>query len=285
MIPKEENLDFARQFDHIIIEYGRSLFNSDGLSNLIRDYFKLKSLGIKVSFVSHGSDIRIPSLHVEMIQDSVHKNVSTGLNKILEQNASNLLDFIKDSDAKHFVSTPDLLNFDKDAVWIPTLARNSCTQISRSNFASSKRRLVVAHAPTDPAVKGSRIVLEILRKLADKGIIILLELNVRRGTREYEQILRRCDVLVDSLGLGFYGASGVETIASGRVLLCGIMKELQVQDSQWEKISINKEDLEQKIYLLAKDPFYYGELQDASAKIFTKYHLGGFGSQNIISQV
>jgi hypothetical protein len=284
-IPKKDNFDFVQQFDHIIIEYGSSLFDSNGIAFLMRDYLKLKSLGINVSFVSHGSDIRIPSMHVEMIPNSVHKDVSPELNKILEENATQLLDFIKHTDAKHFVSTPDLLNFDKDAIWIPALSRSSCSEMSGSNFSSSNRRLVVAHAPTDPAFKGSRIILEMLRKLADQGIIILLELSVRRGTREYEQVLRRCDVLVDSLGLGFYGASGVETIASGRVLLCGIMKELQVQDSQWEKISIDKDNLEQKIRLLAKNPSFYSELQDASSKIFRKYHSGSFGSENIISQV
>jgi hypothetical protein len=285
IIPKEDTFKFVKQFDHVIIEYGQSLFGPQSLRNLKIDFYKLKSLKLKVSFMSHGSDIRIPSMHISKEPESIHKNVSPELNRILEASSYSLLEFIKNSGSKHFVSTPDLLFYDKSAIWTPTLSRYSCAAMTRSNYSSTGRRLIVAHAPTDPAFKGSRVILETLRGLATRGVIVLIEMTGTRSTREFESVLLRCDVLVDSLGLGFYGASGVETMASGRVLLSGITEELQELDHDWRKISINSEDLAEKIIRLADDIAYYSELQDAASNLFERYHSGAFAVNQFIKNI
>ena len=88
--------------------------------------------------------------------------------------------------------------------------------------ASDGAELVVAHAPTDRQVKGTRHVEEAVAELQREGLPIRLDL-IEGVTRD--EVLRRvaeADVVVDQVLIGWYGAFAVEAMALGRPVLAYI---------------------------------------------------------------
>jgi glycosyltransferase involved in cell wall biosynthesis len=82
--------------------------------------------------------------------------------------------------------------------------------------------LIVVHAPTDRAVKGSRHVDEAVSALRADGVAVRLDLL---GGMPREEAVRRtaeADLVVDQLLLGWYGGFAVEAMALAKPVLCAI---------------------------------------------------------------
>jgi glycosyltransferase involved in cell wall biosynthesis len=82
--------------------------------------------------------------------------------------------------------------------------------------------LLVVHAPTNRAVKGTRHVEEAVAALRSEGVAVRLDL-LEGVTRE--QVMARtaqADLVVDQLLLGWYGGFAVEAMALARPVLCAI---------------------------------------------------------------
>jgi glycosyltransferase involved in cell wall biosynthesis len=85
--------------------------------------------------------------------------------------------------------------------------------------------LVVAHAPTDRDVKGTAHVIEAVAQLRAEGVAVTLDLIEGVTRTEVLERLRRADVVVDQLLIGWYGAFAVEAMALGRPALCYIRED------------------------------------------------------------
>jgi len=85
--------------------------------------------------------------------------------------------------------------------------------------------LVVAHAPSDRAIKGTKHVVAAVEALRGEGVPIRLELI--EGVAHDEALARfeRADMAVDQLNLGWYGSFAVEMLALGRPVLCNIREQ------------------------------------------------------------
>jgi glycosyltransferase involved in cell wall biosynthesis len=87
---------------------------------------------------------------------------------------------------------------------------------------AERDELVVLHAPTDRAVKGSRHVEEAVATLRAEGVPVRLEL-VEGVSRD--ELLRRiagADIVVDQLLIGWYGGFAVEAMSLGKPVLSAI---------------------------------------------------------------
>jgi acetyl esterase/lipase len=85
--------------------------------------------------------------------------------------------------------------------------------------------LVVAHAPTDRDVKGTGHVIEAVEQLRAEGVPATLDLIEGVTHPEVLARLRRADVVVDQLLIGWYGAFAVEAMALGRPALCYLRED------------------------------------------------------------
>ncbi len=83
-------------------------------------------------------------------------------------------------------------------------------------------RMVVAHAPTNQAVKGTRYLIEAVQAVGDR-----VELDLISGASREETLTRmaRADLVVDQLILGWYGATAVEAMAIGRPVVAAILDD------------------------------------------------------------
>jgi len=120
--------------------------------------------------------------------------------------------------AVQIVSTVDLLADCTDGIWLP-IPHNLDWIRNKYGYGRTNRPLVIGHAPTNRAVKGTDVILEVLEKLRDDfdftlDLVEFLPWNVclsRKG---------RHDIFIDQLTLG-YGNNGVEAMALGKPVISG----------------------------------------------------------------
>jgi glycosyltransferase involved in cell wall biosynthesis len=105
------------------------------------------------------------------------------------------------------VSTPDLLEYAPDAIWIPNcIPWHGLSKINRNDD-----RVIIGHAPTDRFYKGTKYFLETMDKLKKKYPNVDCLLIENKPHKEAMQLLQTCDIVVDSVGfydkrqVGWYG--------------------------------------------------------------------------------
>lgn len=84
---------------------------------------------------------------------------------------------------------------------------------------------VLVHAPSDPVVKGTNVVLAAVDALHDSGVETRLELVQGRTHAEARAIYARADLAVDQLYAGWYGGFAVEAMALGVPVVSHIRDE------------------------------------------------------------
>jgi glycosyltransferase involved in cell wall biosynthesis len=86
----------------------------------------------------------------------------------------------------------------------------------------ARDELVVAHAPSDRAVKGTEHVIAAVNGLRSAGVSLRLDLIENVPHREAVARLGAADVVVDQLLLGWYGGVAVESMALGRPVVAHV---------------------------------------------------------------
>jgi hypothetical protein len=127
-----------------------------------------------------------------------------------------------------FYLNPDLREWLPGARFVPYASVDA--RRMTASPVPEREELIVAHAPTDQFVKGTRHVVEAVDALRREGLPVRLDLI--EGT-SHEDVLRRtaaADVVVDQLLLGWYGAFAIEAMAIGRPVLVYI-RENEADDN------------------------------------------------------
>jgi glycosyltransferase involved in cell wall biosynthesis len=120
-----------------------------------------------------------------------------------------------------FYLNPDLGEWLPGARFVP-YANVDVHAITPAPAPPARDELVVVHAPTNRAVKGSRHVVEATETLRAEGMRVRLELLEGMSHQEVRQRTAHADLVVDQLLLGWYGGYAVEAMALGRPVLCAI---------------------------------------------------------------
>src|SRR5215207_9456801 len=193
-------LDFEQfvtsTYSHAIIEANRPLFGPLHGADASYDIPILLNAGLIVALLSHGSDARIPSIHVELERWSPFPDMDDIVVNNLEETARRSVELYTSFPGPVFVSTPDLLDFIPDGKWCP----------------------VVAHAPNKSVIKGSDLMDPILSDLAQEGLIEYRRVeNV--DPADMPDVYCDSDIVVDQVRLGSYGVAACEAMAAGRVVL------------------------------------------------------------------
>ena len=126
-----------------------------------------------------------------------------------------------------FYLNPDLRRWLPGARFMP-YASVDARELEARNEPEGE--VVIAHAPTDVDIKGTRFVVAAVDQLQAEGLPVRLDLI--QGVDQAE-VLGRCaaaHIVVDQLLLGWYGGLAVEAMALGRPVLAYI-RELEPADN------------------------------------------------------
>ena len=252
----------ARQFEaasratHVLVEaeeppFGRLMGRSVG-----RQVDALLTRGVDVAYLAHGTDVRLPSRHAELSEWSYYRDPSVYLPRAEKLAARNIAQ-VTESGRCAFVSTPDLLLDLPDARWCPVAVDPERWRTARSR-RHADTPLRVIHAPSNPILKGTPLILPTLTKLQSEGIITY---TLIQGipSAEMPRVLADADVLLDQFRLGSYGVAACEAMAAGCVVVGQISQQVRerVLEQSGHSLPIveaTPHSLENVLRKLAADP-------------------------------
>lgn len=194
------------------------VFNTTLMPNCI-DVIPLKKLNKKVFMHNLGSEIRIPEIarkhhpywkYAEdyylsnLNSDQIKYNMSF-LSKWIDHcivNDYEMYSYVKEYYKNiHFVGLPISL---KDYPYI--------------GLNNDAKKLKIVHAPTNPAVKGSRFFEEALRQLQNKFNFEYILIQ-GKSHEDAKKLYRQADIVLDELIIGTYGSLTVECMAMGKCIV------------------------------------------------------------------
>ncbi len=139
--------------------------------------------------------------------------------------------------------------------------------------------ITIGHAPTDRGAKGTKYIMDVLKRLqknssTPKIEIILIENKTRK---EAMNLYRKCDLIIDQIGGGWYGAVAVEVMKIGVPVLAYLnIDDFKFLEEEMAKdipiINVNPYSLEKEINILINDKDKILKLSDKSKRYVKKWH-------------
>ncbi len=259
----------AAEYSHVIVEGAASVLGDLNGGTARHDAPFFAAHDIATAVVLHGSEIRDPQRHRELMEFSpfvAEDDFTDRLTAVVADTRAALEGFA----GPVYVTTPDLLAFVPDAVWLPVVVDLE-SWAAGSHDPLQRRRPIVVHVPSRERLKGSSHVDAACRSLERRGVIDYRRLEgVPR--RDMPAAIGSADIVVDGVVLGAYGTLAVEAMAAGRVVvgdvsLCGALRsELPIvhakADSVEEVIAGLIAQREQAIGRAAEGPRYVAKHHD-----------------------
>jgi glycosyltransferase involved in cell wall biosynthesis len=125
---------------------------------------------------------------------------------------------------KILVSTPDLLEWSPNGIWLPNPIDTREYEFVEPN--SQPHKLRILHAPSSRGAKGTEFVIKAIDKLKKNGYDIEFVLLENVPHEEVLKQIQSSDIIVDQLIFGWYGVFSIEAMCMGKPVLCYIRNDL-----------------------------------------------------------
>lgn len=243
-------------FTHVLVEAGRPLIPGGDWALGDGDIEALQALGLKVGLLWHGTDVRLPSLHMDLEPYSPYRDADPQWVEKLERLAQANHDLADRWGLAEFVSNPYLKAFRPKATWIPTLSNPDVWDAAPS--PDNGHLPVVAHIPSQRIWKGTDVIRPILERLQGEGLLRYLDItNVL--PKDMPAKIASADIVVDGIVNGQYGVVSLETMLSRRVSVAhtwdSTRQDIEAQSGlQVPVVEADPESFEGVIRDLVSDP-------------------------------
>ncbi|MGN6723795.1 MAG: hypothetical protein ACTHJM_14395 [Marmoricola sp.] len=269
------------EFTHVLFEAERPFLGRVSNFDVRREVDILRRAGLEVAFVSHGSDLRLPSRHALVDEWSPFADATDPWIQALEAKAAANNALLEASRAPVFVPTPELLLDRPDATWLPIVVDPARWECDQELFVSDRPR--VLHVPTHGPIKGTELVEPVVHRLQEEGVI---EYIGRTGvpSADMPELYRSVDVVLEQFRLGIYATTAIEAMAAGR-LVVGYLRD-QVRDHVREVsghevpiVQATGETLDEVLRDLAARPSHYRDIAARGPRFVRAVHDGAYSSQ------
>ena len=221
---QDQERHILSSYTHVLVEAERPVLGTRYGSTCDGELRVLLKGGLKVGFIAHGSDVRIPSRHVQENEWSPFVDTSWEVVPVLERNATRNVEIMAAYDGHLFVSTPDLLGYVQRSVWCPVIVE---PEVWATDDRPMQRQVPLAvHAPSNERIKGSDLIDPVLQELADRGLIEYRRIR-SIDPQQMPDVYRRADIVLDQFRIGGYGVAACEAMAAGRIVLGHITPEVR----------------------------------------------------------
>lgn len=279
-------MEAAAQATHLLLEaeeppFGRLLGRSTA-----RQLEALIDRGVDVAFMCHGTDIRLPSRHLERTPWSMYGDPSVYTPR-LEYLALRNKELLDHFERTVFVSTPDLLADVENAYWCPVVVDPERWRFPQDHKTPINGPLRVVHAPSVAALKGTPLVMPTLERLHDEGIINY-QLISGVSSSQMPAVYHEADILLDQFRAGSYGVAACEAMAAGCLVIGHVLNDVRetVQQSASRSLPIVEATagtLEAVLRALADDHQELRAKQAESVDFVRNLHDGRF-SAGVLAQ-
>lgn len=214
----------AAEFTHVLVESQEAMFGGLFRYDPAREIEALRGRGVSVAALSHGSDTRSPRAHAERTPWSPfreHHPETAMLQHLADANRERLARL----ELPVFVSTPDLLDDLPLAHWCPLIVE-PVFHSAASEPLLGERLPVVTHIPSRGWLKGTELIEPVAASLAERGVVAYRPLEGVPRERMAEAYAS-ADILLEQFRLGSYGATAIEAMAAGRVVVGHVLPSVR----------------------------------------------------------
>lgn len=271
-----ESNRILENFSHVLIEAGRPVTGYLHGRTVAGEIDFFTKAGISCAVLSHGSDTRVPSHHLNKYSSSPFNQAPPEVFQTLENRALTLIAIYQELNLPVFVSTPDLMDDLPQATWLPVVVDVSVWKCDGTPTNSRPR---VLFAPSKSWIKGGPRVDELLQGLADRHVIDYVRVT-GVPAQEMPALVKSADIVVDQFALGAYGATAVQAMAAGKTVIGHIAPWVRERiPSEVPIVESGLDDLEEKIQTLVANK----ELRDATGtrgvSFVNEYHDGRYAGE------
>lgn len=263
-------------FTHVIVESGRPMLGPLFGGDVRREIDAFRSRGLTVAHLAHGSDLRLPSRHREIDEWSPLRVEEWDLVDALERQALAYRELLRSTAAPVFVTTPDLMLDWPGSRWAPLVVDPDRWATAAPALAAD--RLIVAHAPTNRAIKGTDLIEPTLRALERDGLIEYRRFEGVPADRLPAEFAR-VDVVLDQFRMGIYSAVSVEGMAAARLVVAHLHEHTiasarALSGLELPIVAASPSTLEQRLRDIAADRARFAELAAAGPAYVRALHDG-----------
>lgn len=235
----------------------------------------LQRMGKKVFFYFCGCDLRDAKSVIAQYEYSACKAcwpAACSANRLKAVETSRKCDGI-------FVSTPDLMEFVDEAIWLPQPLHLEQFDTLRQSLRptpdrqAANRPMRIAHGPSSRLLKGTIHLENAVASLRARHVNVELVLVENMSHAQAMQTCLDADVVVDQLLIGAYGQFSVEMMALGKPVVCYIRDDLRpLYPPDLPIISANPRTIERVLEELAIERTNWSRLSEAGLAYARKYH-------------
>jgi hypothetical protein len=282
----------VRTFDAVILDGGLPLTRG-GLAmdhgfrpsrrGLLLDLMDLRSSGVSVALLFHGSEIRDPDKHRdrEMYSPFHHMDLSTI--ERLRRNVVHTRQVIDQFHGPIFVTTADLLLDCPQATWVPVVCQGDRWQSNREPQFARPR---VLNAPSSEAFAGTAKIDLALQRLHATGMIDYVRMS-NVAPSQMPNLVKGADIVIDKYGMGIYGVIAVEAMFAGRLVLGHVSDQVRGHVNQGEHsvpvVEISPDTIENVIQDITSNPKPYLARAKEGVEFALSLHDGQASSRIIRS--
>lgn len=201
-------------FTHVLIEAVRPMFGCLFDGDVEAEVAALRSAGLQVGMIIHGSEVRLPRDHARDNPWSPFRSASEDWIDRLERTAIMKRGILDRINAPVFASTTTLRQLVPGAVWLPIAVEPDRWQTSRAPLTSGVPKVV--HVPSSGVMKGTELIRAALAPLVEEGRVDYREAQ-DVATRDMPTLYGDADIVIDAVRMGNYGAAACEAMAAGRI--------------------------------------------------------------------
>lgn len=154
-----------------------------------------------------------------------------------------------------FVVTPDLLKWSPSAIWIPNpIDTNYFEYIGVKE--KKNEPIIIVHAPTNRAEKGTEHILKTIENLNENGFNINFKMVEKMPYFEAIKIYKNADIIIDQVksSIGCYGMLSIECMAFGKPVICTINESYRSKYfHELPIVNCEADTLESKLVSLIQD--------------------------------
>ncbi|MCC6534012.1 MAG: hypothetical protein IT531_15795 [Burkholderiales bacterium] len=191
-----------------------------------RDMQLARKLGRTVFMTLQGCDVRLSSESAARNRYTPchegHCNAAPSCRLSLDRARRELIGDALPLAHRLFALNPELVQFVPNAVFVPYA--NVDVDAFEPMLPTEDGPVVILHAPSDPSIKGSDLIIAALERLQAHFPIEFVQV---KGLPHAEAIrlYQRADLVIDQMLAGWYGGFAVEAMAMGKPIACYIRDE------------------------------------------------------------
>lgn len=269
------------RYTHILVEASLPPLGGSFGGNVRKQVRWLQQRGLKVGFIAHGSEIRLPSRHFEFEQWSPFGDPQDPLTAALEAGAMKNAALYREFAVPAFVSTAGLKVDLPQAAFLGVVVDGEKYAASTVPFTGP--RLIACHISSHSVLKATTRLGPIMRRLESEGWIEFREYS-GIAQDQVPEILAESDIVLDQFALGDYGVFACEGLASGRVVLSHVSDQVRAEIARATGTELpipetTLENLEWRLREIAANREQYRAIAAQGPEFVEKVHSGRFSAE------